>query len=88
MTSPSPEQVAAAVQGHIKALRLLGRSDVSLAQFASGLGLTEKQVLIAMQDFKIIGAKISKQRSRSFTRMTTVFSPILELSPRRKARPR
>lgn len=51
--------VAAAVQGHIKALRLLGRVRTTAGDVASALGLPENFVMRAMADYKIGGAKLT-----------------------------
>ena len=49
--------IAAAVQGHIRALRLLGRESTTCASIGDALGLPESVVDQVMREFRITGAK-------------------------------
>lgn len=75
----SPRNIAAAVNGHLKALRLLGRKETTLVDTANALGLTEAEVILAFQDFKIAGAKINDIRQRSHVMTKTHFSRVIDL---------
>lgn len=74
--------LAAAINGHLKALRLLNREDTTVAAVALALGLPEVIVERAFSEFKMTGAKINKKQSRTITKTKTEFSPIIELGRR------
>ena len=77
---PTLEQIAAAVQGHIKALRLLGRENTSVGQVAEALKLDISQIQSAMENFRISGARINPRLSRFVTITKTAQTPVIDLS--------
>jgi hypothetical protein len=74
-----PREIAAAIQGHIKALRLLGRERTSVSAIADALHLTDTEVETAFADFKMVGAKYVERTSVSHIRYGTTFSPAIAL---------
>ena len=79
MTDITKADIAAAVQGHIKALRILGREYTSIEQVADALRLSSNDVATALRDFSIKGAKIAKDRCVIYQRTNPVTSPVIEL---------
>lgn len=77
---------AAAVNGHVKALRLLGRPTTSVADIARALGLTDADVETALHDYDIVGcAPDARGRRVSTVRTVSGWSPVLTLRPMRGA---
>jgi|FreactTroBogLake_1042271.scaffolds.fasta_scaffold116107_1 hypothetical protein len=81
----APRNIADAVQCHIKALRLLAREDTSFAAIAESLGLTDDEVATAFKDFKIVGTTLDPKRTVSRVKARMVFSPVVQLIPRKAA---
>lgn len=79
MTIHAPKEIAAAVQGHVKALRLLGRHDTCIAAIADALHLTDDAVKTAFEGFKIMGATVETKRFFYHVRHGTTQSPAITL---------
>ena len=75
---PTGRDIAAAVNGHLKARRILGQKETTVAAVARALGITDDEVKAAFADWHIVAAKISKN-SQLITKSWTEFSPIIEL---------
>jgi predicted secreted protein len=76
---PTGKDIAAAVNGHLKARRILGQKDTTIAAVARSLGITDDEVKTAFADFHIAGAKVSKNSQQSITISWTKFSPTIVL---------
>lgn len=81
------KQVAAAVNGYCKALRLLGREDVSMGQIATALRISPEEVESAFKDFKISGSEVSKTITRAHSTVTSKFYPVISFKRRANAQP-
>lgn len=57
--------VAAAVNWHVKALRLLGRTETSVGQIANALSLTDGKVLDALREYRIVGVELESAAGTS-----------------------
>jgi hypothetical protein len=71
--------IAAAVSGHIKALRLLDRSDTTVLSISEALGLPIGVVEQTLIDYTIPGAAMGKNRRAKVGEM----SRIVQLKKRR-----
>ena len=76
----APREIASAVQGYVKALRLLGRENTSIAAIADALHVTDTEVEIALKDFKITGAKYCDKKTKVLhLRHDTIWSSVIRL---------
>ena len=66
--------IATAVNGHLKALRLLKRSETTCADVAVALGLPEKIVERVFSQFKIRGAMLSDRKVAKVAPSSRVIS--------------
>lgn len=79
----SPKVIAAAVNGHLRALRYLGRTETTVHSVAACLGLTDAQVIKAFADYKMTKAKLNERKSRSYIDAHIQYSPLVDLASKR-----
>ena len=80
MAEHAPREIATAVQSLIKALRLLGSEQTSIAAIADALNLSDGEIESAFNDFKIAGAKSCERKMKTLhTRHGQTWSPIIRL---------
>jgi DNA invertase Pin-like site-specific DNA recombinase len=75
-----PKNIAAAVNGYVKALRLLGRDHTTYSEIAAALHIETVEVERAFKDYKITKASVDKARSASFNAARLEFSKVVNLS--------
>ncbi len=73
----SPDKIAAAVNAHCKALRLLGQIDTDIGHIAESLGLTPEEVAGAFENFRVSGSYVSKSTKRQCLTIRSDFYPII-----------
>jgi hypothetical protein len=82
---PTPSAIAAAVNGYVRALRLVGHDRVSVDFIAFHLGLDRQQVEVAFSDYRISGGRLGDPATKvSFTRPITTWSRQVVLRPLRQ----
>jgi hypothetical protein len=74
-----PKNIAAAVNGYIKALRLLGREHTTYHEIASALHISAVEVEAAFKNYKIVKATIDLTRTASFNAARLEFSRVVTL---------
>ena len=75
--------IAAAIEGHLKALRLLNRADTTVLDVANALTLPPAIVERAFTQFKLSG-RVSTKKSKIVFRSTANQTPVIELKKRRR----
>ena len=80
----NPSSIAAAVQGYVKALRILGHERTSIGKIADTLSLSDVEVTQAFENYRISGAQISDRVKTQHIRTGSLFTPVVELAPKRK----
>ncbi len=72
--TPTPDDIAAAVQEHLKALRILGREAITVDQVAAALHLTGGEIECTMDSFKVVGARLTNVRRAQCSKMSRVIT--------------
>lgn len=70
--------IAAAINGYLKAMRCLKRKEVTIWQIGQALGLPEPIVEKAFSEFKMVGASLAKNERKS-AKIAHEFSRVVEL---------